>query len=254
MVIASRCRVTAVLLGLLALPRPAGAEKDAAAQFRTLMAVQLQKKENHEALLKYLEKNVWPSFVDCGTGKDGVAIDPETWRYGFIFEYYPADRGRPPTAPDFVPSCYDPVPVCFRRDTGAPLEEDMKLYKDFPDTNECGLTSEKFTIREPFPKLDIKSVTFNGTITAKLKYWEKRTSSAKVSAGPSKRNAPRRARAGQVVTAVGYGIIVVDVYAIGTFLGAEREAEFKGPLESPNRRFCGTSEIAARSGPDCKAE
>ena len=232
---------------------PARAEKEAAAQFKAIVAVERQKEQNHAGLLKWLEKNVWPSFLDCGTGKGGVAIDPTTWAHGFLFEYYPADRGNPPTAPDLVPSCYDPTRVCFRRDTTVPLERDMELYKGFPDTNECGLTSERFPVAEK-PKVEVKSALYTGTITAKLKYWEKKTSFAKIGISASDREKPRRAPGGKVVTSVGYGIVVVDMTAVGTFLGKEREAEFKGPLESPNRRFCQVSEIKARSGPTCALE
>lgn len=243
----------AALVIAAAVSGPARAEKEAAAQFKAIMAAELQKEQNHAGLLKWLEKNVWPSFLDCGTGKDGVAIDPATWAYGFLFEYYPAARGNPPTAPDLVPSCYDPTPVCFRRDRTVPLEKDMKLYEAFPDTNECGLTSERFPVAEK-PKVEIKSALFTGTITAKLKYWEKKTSFAKIGITASQRAKPRRAPGGKVVTSVGYGIVVVDVTAVGTYLGKEREAEFKGPLESPNRRFCHVTEIQARSGPTCALE
>jgi hypothetical protein len=237
-----------ISIAALIAPSAARAEKEATAQFKAIMARELQQEKNHKALLEWLEKNVFATFKDCGTGKDGVAIDPKTWEYGFLFEYYPADRGKPPTRPDFVPACYTAVGLCFRRDPGAPLEFDMERYKVYPDTNECGLTATRFTIKEPYPKIEIKSALYDGTIQAKMKYWEKRTSYARISPAASKDNAPGRARAGEVVVGLGYGNVVVDVYVIGTYLGKEREVEFLGPFESPHRRFCYTAEIAAR---DC---
>jgi hypothetical protein len=250
---ASRVMIALAASSLVAVP-VARAEKEALAQFKAILARELQLEKNHKALLAWLTTNVFTTYKDCGTGKNDVAIDPRTWEYGFLFEYYPADRGKPPTTPDFVPSCYSPVPLCFRRDANAELEFDMKRYKDFPDTNECGLTATRFTIKEPYPKIEIKSVLYEGTIRAKLKYWEKRTSFARIAAAASKREAPRRARAGEVVVGLGYGNVVVDVHALGSYLGVEREVEFLGPFESPHRRFCYTDEIVARSGDACAPE
>lgn len=232
----------------------AHAEQKAIAMFKAILSRELQLEKNHKALLGWLEKNVFPTFKDCGTGKDDVAIDPKKWEFGFLFEYYPADRGNPARTADFVPACYSPVEVCFRRDPQAPLEFDMERYKGFPDTNECGLAAERFTIKEPYPKVEIKSAAYEGTIEAKMKYWEKRTSFAKILPSASDRNKPGRARAGAVVSAVGYGNVVVDVYALGSYQGKDREVEFLGPFESPHRRFCYTTDIVARGGASCARE
>ena len=243
------CALAALVIG--AGSGTAHAEQKALAMFKSILARELQLERNHKALLDWLGQNVFATFKDCGTGKDGVAIDPKTWESGFLFEYLPADRGKPPRTADFVPACYSAVEVCFRRDLTADLEFDMVRYKGFPDTNECALFAEKFTIAEPYPKVEIKSALYEGTIQAKMKYWEKRTSLAKISAAASQRNAPGRARAGAVVTGLGYGNIVVDVYALGAYQGKDREVEFLGPFESPHRRFCYTTEIVARSGASC---
>jgi hypothetical protein len=235
-------------------PAIAHAEIKHDAMFKQLARVELKREENVKAMQQWLEKNVFPSFTDCGTGKDDVAIDPKKWENGFLFEYYPASRGKPPTTPDFVPACYTYTELCFRRDPAHPLEFDMARYARFPDTNECGLSATRATAKEPYPKLEAKGAVFQGEITAKVKYWEKRTSYARIAMTASKRNAPGRARAGAVVVGVGYGTIIVDVYASGTYAGAVREAEFPGPFESPHRRFCYTSEIAARGGAECALE
>ena len=248
------CIALALATGAIVAAPVAHAEKDAIAQFKAIMARELQQEKNHKPLLEWLEKNVFATFKDCGTGKDGVAIDPKKWEWGFLFEYYPANRGNPPTTPDFVPSCYTLVPLCFRRDAASPLEFDMDRYKNYPDTNECGLTATRFTIKEPYPKVEIKSALYEGTVSAKMKYWEKRTSFARISVAAARPEKPQRARAGDVVDGLGYGNIVVDVTVIGTYLGKEREVEFSGPFESPHRRFCYTTEIVARSGPQCAQE
>jgi hypothetical protein len=248
------CAVLSVAAGTFVAAPAARAEKDAIAQFKAIMARELQQDKNHKALLEWLESNVFATFNDCGTGKDGIAIDPKKWEYGFLFEYHPASRGNPPTVPDFVPSCYSAVPLCFRRDRDAPLEFDMDRYKDYPDTIECGLTAKRFTIKEPYPTVAIKSALYDGNIQAKMKYWEKRTSFARISVAAARPEVPRRARAGDVVVGLGYGNVVVDVAVIGSYLGKDREVEFLGPFESPHRRFCYTTEIVARSGPECKPE
>lgn len=247
-----RCALAALLI--LATGPAAHAEIKAQEMFKGILTRELKLEANTKVLLDWLEKNVFPTFKDCGTGKDGVAIDPKTWEFGFLFEYYPADRGKPPKEADFPPACYTPTGVCFRRDPQAPLEFDMDRYKKFPDTNECGLFAESFTIKEPYPTLEIKSALYQGTIQAKMKYWEKRTSFAKLSPTASQRNAPGRARAGDVVTGLGYGNIVVDLVVLGAYQGKDREVEFPGPFESPHRRFCYTTAIAARSGATCARE
>lgn len=248
----ARCALAALLIATAG--RAAHAEQKAEQMFKAILSRELQLEKNHKALLEWLEKNVFPTFVDCGTGKDGVAIDPKTWESGFLFEYAPADRGKPARTADFVPACYTPTDVCFRRDPRTPLEFDMDRYKAFPDTNECALFAERFTIKEPYPKIEIKSALYEGTVSAKLKYWEKRTSFAKIAATASQRNAPGRARAGDVVTGLGYGNVIVDVYALGAYAGKDREIEFLGPFESPHRRFCYTTPIVARSGASCARE
>jgi len=247
-----RCALAALVIATLG--RAAHAEQKAEQMFKGILSRELKLEPNQKVITEWLEKNVFPTFIDCGTGKDGVAIDPKAWEYGFLFEYAPADRGKPPKEADFVPACYTPTGVCFRRDPQAPLEFDMERYKTFPDTNECGLSAERFTIKEPYPKIEIKSALYQGTIQTKLKYWEKRTSFAKLAPTASQRNAPGRARAGDVVTGLGYGNIIVDVYALGAYAGKDREIEFLGPFESPHRRFCYTTPIAARGGATCARE